>query len=114
MIRGSSVAESGETGARSGWFVALPGKSAQSWLTRGSLGALGRNMHADDSGVSRGRVWAESEEELALFVARSATSGRRRGTLLSSRGSFGTDKQDSNFNGRILGMFLARSGQICS
>ena len=36
MIRGSSVAESGETGARSGWFVALSGKSA---LSRGSLGA---------------------------------------------------------------------------
>ena len=34
MIRGSSVAESGETGARSGWFVALSGKSA---LSRGSL-----------------------------------------------------------------------------
>ena len=29
MIRGSFVAESGETGARSGWFIALSGKSAQ-------------------------------------------------------------------------------------
>ena len=57
MIRGSSVAESGETGARSGWFIALSGKlGTQSWFTRGSLGALGRNMHADDSGVSRGGV----------------------------------------------------------
>ena len=37
-----------------------------------------------------------------------------RGTFLSSRSSFGTDKQDSNFNGRILGAFLARSGQIRS
>ena len=72
MIRGSSVAESGETGARSGWFVALSGKSA---LSRGSLGPLGRNMHADDSGVSRGRVGAESGKESALFVAPSATSG---------------------------------------
>ena len=34
MICGSSVAESGETGARPGWFVALSGKSA---LSRGSL-----------------------------------------------------------------------------
>ena len=57
MIRGSSVAESGQTGARSGWFVALSGKSA---LSRDSLGPLGRNMHADDSGVSRGRVVVES------------------------------------------------------
>ena len=32
MIRGSSAAESGETGARSGWFVALSGK----WLTWGT------------------------------------------------------------------------------
>ena len=64
-------------------------------------------MHTDDSGVSRG-------EESALFVAPSATSGRSRGTFLSSRSSFGTDKQDSNFNGRILGAFLARSGQIRS
>ena len=107
MIRGSSVAESGETGARSGWFVALSGKSA---LSRGSLGPLGRNMHDDDSGVSQGRVGAES----ALFVAPSATSGRSRGTFLSSRSSFGTDQQDSHFNGRILGAFLARSGQIRS
>ena len=30
-------------------------------------------MHADDSGVSRGRVGAESGEESALFVAPSAT-----------------------------------------
>ena len=44
-------------GARSGWFVALSGKSA---LSRDSLGPLGRNMHADDSGVSRGRVVVES------------------------------------------------------
>ena len=107
MIRGSSVAESGETGARSGWFVALSGKSA---LSRGSLGPLGRNMHADDSGVSRGRVGEES----VLFVAPSATSGRSRGIFFSSRSSFGTDKQDSNFNCRILGAFLARSGQIRS
>ena len=70
-------------------------------------------MHADDSGVSRGRVGAESGEESALFVAQSATSGSR-GTFLSSRSSFGTDKEDSNFNGRILGAFLARSGQIRS
>ena len=67
-------------------------------------------MHADDSGVSRGRVGAESGEESALFVAPSATSGRSRGTFLSSsRSSFGTDKQDSNFNGRILGTFWADS-----
>ena len=71
-------------------------------------------MHADDSGVSRGRVGVESGEESALFVAPSATSGRSRGTFLSSRSSFGTDKQDSNFNGRIVGAFLARSGQIRS
>ena len=51
-----------------------------------------------------------SGEESALFVAPSATSGWSRGTFLSSR----TDKQDSNFNGRILGAFLARSGQIRS
>ncbi len=36
------MAESGEPGARSGWFVALSGKSA---LSRGSLGTLGINMH---------------------------------------------------------------------
>ena len=111
MIRGSSMAESGETGARTGWFVALSSKSA---LSRGSLvahsGHFGRNMHTDDSGVSR----AESGEESALFVAPSATSGRSRGTFLSSRSSFGTNKQDSNFNGRILGAFLARSVQIRS
>ena len=57
MIRGSSVTESGETGACSGWFVALSGKSG---LSRGSLGPLVRNMHADDflgqSGQSRGGV----------------------------------------------------------
>ena len=69
-------------------------------------------MHADDSGVSRGRVGAESGEESALFVATSATSGLSRGTFLSSRSSFGTDKQDSNCNGHILGAFLARSRQI--
>ena len=111
MIRGSSVAESGETGTRLWWFVSLSGKSA---LSRGSLGLLGRNMHADDSGVSRGRVGAESGEKSAFFVAPSATSGRSRGTFLSSRSSFGTDKQDSNINGRILGAFLARSGQMRS
>ena len=66
MIRGSSVAESGETEARSGWFVALSGKSA---LTRGSLGPLGRYMHADDSGVSRGRVGAESGEEVGAICS---------------------------------------------
>ena len=71
-------------------------------------------MHADDSGVSRGRVWAESGEESALIVATSATSGRSRGTFLSSRRSFGTDKQDSNFNCRNLGAFLACFGQIRS
>ena len=46
--------ESGQTGARSGWFVALSGKSA---LSRDSLGPLGRNMHADDLGVSRVESW---------------------------------------------------------
>ena len=62
----------------------------------------------------RGSVGAESGEESALFVAPSATLGWSRDTFLSSRGSFGTDKQDSNFNSRILGAFLARSGQIRS
>ena len=71
-------------------------------------------MHADHSGVSRGRVGAETGEESALVVAPSATSGRSRGTFLFSRRSFGTDKQDSNFNGHILGAFLARFGQIRS
>ena len=71
-------------------------------------------MPADVSGVSRGRVGAQSGEESALFVAQSATLGRSRGTFLSSRSSFGTEKQDSNFNGRILGAFLARSVQIRS
>ena len=80
---------------------------AYSWLTRGSLGALG--MHADDSGVSRGTVGAETGEESALFVAPSATSGQSRGTFLSSLRSFGTDKQYSNSNGRILGAFWADS-----
>ena len=42
-------------------------------------------MHADDSGVSRGRVGVESGEE-----SPSATSGWSRGTFLSSRSSFGT------------------------
>ena len=49
-----------------GSIVALSGKSA---LSRGSLvarslGALGINMHADDSGVSRGIVGAESGRSL--------------------------------------------------
>ena len=107
MIRGSSVAESGETGARSGWFVALSGKSA---LSRGSLVAHSGHWGEICTLMIRGSVGAES----ALFVAPSATSGLSRGTFLSSRSSFGTDKQDSNFNGRILGAFLARSGQIRS
>ena len=64
-------------------------------------------MHTEDLG-------GQSGEESALFVAPSATSGRSCGTFLSSRSSFGTDKQDSNFNGRILGAFWAHSGQIRS
>ena len=71
-------------------------------------------MHADDSGSVGAESGEESGEESALFVAPPATSGRSRFTFLSSRCSFGTDKQDSNFNGRILGAFLARSGQIRS
>ena len=43
-----------------------------------------------------------------LFVAPSATSGRSRGTFLSGRRSFGTDKQDSN----STVAFLARSWQV--
>ena len=43
-----------------------------------------------------------------LFVAQSATSGRSCGTFLSSRRSFGTDKQDSN----STVAFLARSWQV--
>ena len=65
-------------------------------------------MHADDSGVSRGRVGG------GVGAIRSTIGyiGRSRDTLLSSRSSFAADKQDSNFNDRILGVFLARSGQI--
>ena len=109
MIRGSSVAESGETGARSGWFIAQSGKLA---LSRGSLVAHSWHWGEICTLMIRGSVGAVSGEESAIFLAPSATSWLSRGTFLSSRGSFGTDKQDSNFNGRILGAFLARSGQI--
>ena len=63
-----SVAESGETGARSGWFVALSGKSA---LSRGSL-------------VAHSGHWGEI---CTLMIGGSvgAESGRSRGTFLSSR-----------------------------
>ena len=71
-------------------------------------------MHVDDSGVSRGRVGEESGEEVGAIRSAIAYIGVSRGTFLSSRGSFGTDKQDSNINGRILGGFLARSGHIRS
>ena len=46
----------GSFGGGGGVLSAVWQVGAQSWLTRGSLGPLGRNMHADDSGVSRGRV----------------------------------------------------------
>ena len=57
MIRGSSVAESGETGARSGWFVALSGKSA---LSRGSLRAHSGHLGEICTLMIRGSVGAES------------------------------------------------------
>ena len=112
MIRGSSVAESGETGARSGWFVALSGKSA---LSRGSLVAHSGHLGEICTLMIRGSVGAESGGVGGGVGAIRSTIGyigRSRGTILSSRNSFGTDKQDSNLNGRILGPFLARSGQI--
>ena len=57
MIRGSSVAESGETGARSGWFVALSGMSA---LSRGSLVAHSGHWGEICTVMIRGSVGAES------------------------------------------------------
>ena len=57
MIRGSSVAESGETGARSGWFVALLGKSA---LSRGSLVAHSGHWGEICTLMIQGSVGAES------------------------------------------------------
>ena len=57
MIRGSSVAESGETGARSGWFVALSGKSA---LSCGSLVACSGHWGEISTLMIRGSVGAES------------------------------------------------------
>ena len=114
MIHGSSVAESGETGARSGLFVALSGKSA---LSRGSLVVHLGHWGEICTLMIRGSVGAESGRSRGRnrrFVAPSATSGRSRGTFLSSRSSFGTDIQYSNFNGRIFGVFLARSVQIRS
>ena len=56
MIRGSSVAESGETGARSGWFVVLSTKSA---LSRGSLVAHSRHWGEMCTLMIRGSVGAE-------------------------------------------------------
>ena len=53
MIRCSSVAESGETGARSGWFVALSGKSA---LNRGSHVAHWWHWGEICTGQSRGGI----------------------------------------------------------
>ena len=72
MIRGSSVAESGQTGARSGWFVALSGKSG---LSRGLLVAHSGHWGEICTLMIRGSVGAESGEESALFVAPSATPG---------------------------------------
>ena len=69
-------------------------------------------MHADDSGVSRGRVGAESGEESVLFVAPSATSGRSRGTFLSSRSSNKIQISTVAFLARswhVLGKFVVKS-----
>ena len=91
MIRCSSVAESGETGARSGWFVALSGKSA---LSRGSLvvhsGHWGEicTLMIRGSGQSRGGV------------------GGGVGAIRSTIGYIGAESW------HILCAFLARSGQI--
>ena len=78
-------------------------------LSRDSLGALGRKMHADDSGVSR----AEWGEESALFVAPSATSGRSHGTFFSSRELIRDRQTRFKFqrlhSWRVLGTFWADS-----
>ena len=54
----SSVAESGETGARSGWFVALSRGSlvAHSWFTRATGEKYARWWFGGQSGQSRGGV----------------------------------------------------------
>lgn len=78
MIRGSSVAESGETWARSGWFVALSGKSA---LSRGTGE---KYADADDSGLSRGRVGGSRGGVVAHSCLVGAHSGETNNIKIST------------------------------
>ena len=87
---------------------AVEAVGSKSALTRGSLGVLGRNMHADDAGVSRGRVKTELGEESALFVAPSATSGG----VVAHSCLVGAHSGQTNKIQISTVAFLVRSGQI--
>ena len=87
MIRGSSVAESGETGARSGWFVELSGMSA---LNHNSL-------------VAHSGHW----REICTLMIRGSV-GQSRGGVGGGVGAVRSKFQRSHY-WRVLGTFRADS-----